>query len=116
MTKQLDRRGFVKATGAVGGLLVLGNGVTTAAAEGDTHKLAGEWLMAGNNDLPCAIFQQGRVLLIVNENGDLATGRVTGRNKLVALKGTGWEPDLEGVLSQDGKTINWENGTMWKRR
>jgi RNA polymerase sigma factor (sigma-70 family) len=74
----------------------------------------GAWLFEGNNDQPCAIFQHGRVLLLVNEDGELATGRVTEDRKIVVLKGS-WEEGLSGELDAKGKTISWGNGTTWKR-
>jgi hypothetical protein len=45
----------------------------------------GEWLMEGNADQPCAIFQHGRMLLLVNERGEFATGRLTEAAKLIVL-------------------------------
>jgi hypothetical protein len=54
-------------------------------------------------------------LLLVNENGELATGRITEANKLVVLKGDGWEEGLVGELAEKGKAISWGNGTTWKR-
>jgi hypothetical protein len=80
----------------------------------EMRKWPGEWLMEGNADQPCAIFQHGRVLLLVNENGDLATGRITEATKLVVLKGS-WQEGLVGELTDEGKTISWGNGTRWKR-
>jgi hypothetical protein len=80
-----------------------------------TSKWAGEWLLEGKADQPCAIFQHGRVLLLVNEKGDLATGRVTEATKLVVLKGNGWDDGLVGEFADEGKTISWGNGTTWKR-
>jgi hypothetical protein len=79
-----------------------------------TSKWPGEWLFEGKEDQPCAIFQHGRVLLLVNEEGELATGRVSGANTLTVLKGS-WEEGLTGTLSDDGKSISWGNGTTWKR-
>jgi hypothetical protein len=79
-----------------------------------TNKWPGEWLFEGKEDQPCAIFQHGRVLLLVNEDGELATGRVSGADTLAVLKGS-WEEGLTGTLSDDGKTISWGNGTTWKR-
>jgi hypothetical protein len=79
---------------------------------GETSKWPGEWLMEGNTDQPCAVFQHGRVLLLVNERGEFATGRLTEVTK-VAVRG--WEEGLVGELSDEGKTIAWGNGTKWKR-
>jgi hypothetical protein len=77
----------------------------------EKSKWPGEWLMEGNADQPCAIFQQGRVLLFVNERGDFATGRITEATKVVVH---GWG-DLVGELTDEGKTISWGNDTRWKR-
>src|SRR5262249_48358054 len=118
MTKNLMRRDTVKAVAVAGGLLVLllvlGR-VASASDPDKDSKLAGDWLYEGKADQPCAIFQQGRVLLLVNENGALATGRITETNKFVVLKGDGWEEGLVGELAEKGKAINWANGTTWKR-
>jgi hypothetical protein len=114
MTEKLKRRDVVKAVAAAGGLLALG-GLAGAAEPGKKSKLPGEWLYDGKEDQPCAIFQQGRVLLLVNEDGELATGRVTEAEKFGVLKGDGWEEGLVGELAKDGKAISWANGTTWKR-
>ena len=78
-------------------------------------KLPGEWLYDGKEDQPCAIFQQGRVLLLVNENGELATGRITEARKFIVFKGDGWEEGLVGEFDEKGKAISWANGTTWKQ-
>jgi hypothetical protein len=77
----------------------------------EKSKWPGEWLMEGRADEPCAIFQHGRVLLLVNECGELVTGRVTEATKIVV---GGWG-DLVGELTDEGKTISWGNGTKWQR-
>ena len=78
----------------------------------EASKWAGEWLFDGKEDQPCAIFQQGRVLLLVNERGEMATGKITGENKIDTRWG---ENDLVGELKDEGKTISWGNDTTWKR-
>ena len=113
MTEKLKRRDVVKAVAAAGGLLALG-GLAGAAEPDKKISWPGEWLYEGKEDQPCAIFQQGRVLLLVNEEGELATGRITEARKLVVLKGD-WEVGLVGELAKDGKAISWLNGTTWKR-
>ena len=113
MTDKLKRRDVVKAVAAAGGLLALG-GLAGAAEPVEKSKLPGEWLFDGKEDQPCAIVQQGRVLLLVNEDGALATGRITEATKIVVLKGD-WEEGLVGELAKDGKAISWANGTTWKR-
>src|SRR5262249_26341830 len=78
----------------------------------EASKWAGEWLFEGNADQPCAIFRQGRVLLLVNEDGEFATGKITEATKIT----TRWNGDsLVGELVDKGKTISWGNGTTWKR-
>ena len=114
MTEKPRRRDLVKAVAAAGGLLVLG-GAARAAGPDQDSKLPGEWLYEGRADQPCAILRQGRVLLLVNEDGELATGRTSGADKLVVLKGDGWEEGLAGELAEQGKAIRWANGTTWKR-
>ena len=114
MTENLKRRDVVKAVAAAGGLLALG-GLAGAAEPDKKSNWPGEWLYDGKKDQPCAIFQQGRVLLLVNEDGELATGRITEAAKFVVLKREGWEEGLVGEVAKDGKAINWANGTTWKR-
>ena len=119
MNDKLKRREVVRAVAAAGGLLVLG-GAASAAEPDRPSKLAGEWLNEGKEDQPCAIFQQGRILLLVNEEGQLATARMTEGRKFVTVKGLlvngeGWEEGLVGELAEDGKTISWANGSTWKR-
>jgi len=50
--------------------------------------LTGEWLYQGR---PCAIFQQGRVLLVVNKNGAIAAAPMSTPKRLMVLNGIGWE-------------------------
>ena len=114
MTERPMRRDLMKSVAAAGGLLVLG-GVARAAEPDKDSTLPGDWLYDGKEDQPCAIFQQGRVLLLVNEEGALATGRITEAKKLVVLKGDGWEEGLVGALVEKDKAISWANGTTWKR-
>jgi hypothetical protein len=117
MTEKLLRRDLVKTVAAAGGLLALGN-VASADEPDKTSKLAGEWLYHDDNgNQPCAIFQHGRILLVVNEEGEMATARLTEARKFVVLRGYGgWgEEGLVGKLDKKGKTISWSNGSTWKR-
>jgi hypothetical protein len=94
---------------ATGGLLAA-KGV---AAEIDNPKaitsFAGNWRYEGQ---PCAIFQQGPILLVVNESGALATGHVTGRNSFVIWSGSGWDSGLVARLVENTK-LEWSNDTVW---
>jgi hypothetical protein len=114
MTKKLRRRDLVKTVAAAGALLAL-SGAASAAEPDKTSKLAGEWHYDGKDDQPCAIFQHGRVLLLVNEEGEFATARLTEAKKFVVLKSEHWEEGLVGELDDQGKVISWSNGTTWKR-
>jgi hypothetical protein len=111
MTEKLMRRDVVKAVAAAGGLLALG-GLAGAAEPDKKINWSGEWLYDGKEDQPCAVFQQGRVLLLVNEEGEWAPARFTEADKFTVK---GWEDGLVGELVEKGKAINWSNGTTWKR-
>jgi hypothetical protein len=116
MAEELMRRDMVKAVAAAaGGLLVLGGVSRAAPAIEKKSKWPGEWLFEGMEDQPCAIFQQGRLLLVVNEKGQLATGRIIDTNQLILANDDGFEGGLVGEIDDDGKTIAWHNGTTWKR-
>jgi hypothetical protein len=112
--KKLMRRDVLKTvSAAAGGLLLLG-GASSAAEPERASKLAGEWLNNGKLDQPCAIFAQGRVLLLVNEKGDFAVGYITEANKFAVVKG-GWGEGVEGEIAKGNNTINWKEGGTWKR-
>src|SRR6516165_8703370 len=110
MNEKLRRRDLVKTVTAAGGLFVL-SGLASAAEPDKDSKLPGEWLYDGKEDQPCAIFQHGRILLLVNEEGEFATARLTEAKKFVVH---GWEEGLTGELDDKGKAIAWSNGTTWK--
>jgi hypothetical protein len=76
----------------------------------------GQWLMEFDPGRPCAIYQHGNVLIIVNEGGSLAVGRVISAAEFVILTspGGGWQIGLRAVL-QDNNTLDWRNGTIWRR-
>jgi hypothetical protein len=114
MTGKLRRRDLVKIVAAAGGLLALGR-VASAAEPDKASKLPGEWLYDGKEDQPCAIFQHGRILLLVNEEGEFATARLSEVKKFVVLKSQHWEEGLVGELDDQAKAIAWSNGTTWKR-
>ena len=86
------------------------------AARADAASVTGEWLMAGDSKQPCAVFRQGDVLLVVNERGDQATGRMTGEKTLTIIKGDHWEPGVTAELHDEGRSLVWSDGSVWKRR
>jgi hypothetical protein len=85
-------------------------------SESASVSIGGEWLMGGDAKQPCAINRQGDVLILVNERGDLATGRMTSETALVILKGDHWETGLTAELKDGGKSLVWRDGSVWKRR
>ena len=81
-----------------------------------SDNLQGPWFMEGDKHEPCAIYQQGEVLLVVNEHGSLATGYTTGETKFTIAHGEGWQSGLHADIADGGKTIIWRNGsTVWRR-
>ena len=98
-------------------ILFVGDQSTSSMlAQSAVSNISGEWLMSGKASEPCAIFRQGAVLLIVNEKGDLATGRMDGESKLLVLKGDHWETGVTAELKNGGKSLSWRDGSVWIRR
>lgn len=113
MTEKLDRRGVAKTVAAAGGLLLLSS-VASAEEPNENAPLAGEWFNGGKLNQPCAIFQHGRVLLLINEKGDIASGQMTEANQFAVLKG--WDGGVVGRVGERGKVILWKGGGSWRRR
>ena len=57
------------------------------------------------------VTQNGNHLDIKNEKGEQGTAQVTSAISVSA--GPPW--NMLGVISADGKTINWSNGSEWKK-
>ena len=110
MMKNLKRREAMKVAALAGGLLTLGS-VASGASRDEGKQFAGNWLCEGQS---CAIFQQGPILLLVNEQGSLATARVTEPGALVVLQGE-WEHGLTAGLANRGRELKWSNASVWKR-
>jgi WD40 repeat protein/serine/threonine protein kinase len=85
---------------------------TDLASLREKCKLGGEWFMEGRKEELCAVFQQGRVLLLVNERGEFATAMMTDAKKFTVK---GWGEGLSGEFVDEGKKITWSNGTTWLR-
>lgn len=83
-----------------------------ANAANPRYSPAGSWLIYGK---PCAIFQQGAILLVVNEKGDLATAILDDVKTFTIKSGDEWDIGLVGTLVDGGRTIQWANGTYWTR-
>jgi hypothetical protein len=111
MIKKIKRREVLtKVAIAAGGLLAFKSGAAELGLL-RAQPFAGSWLYQGQ---PCAIFQQGVVLLVVNEQGSLATAQVTGPNTFVIMGGAGWDSGLTAKMVMNrGLKINWSNNTVW---
>lgn len=110
MTKNINRREVItKVAIAAGGLLALKSGASVFNTP-RKQSFAGSWFYLGQS---CAIFQQGVVLLAVNERGSLATAQITGPNTFVIMGGDGWDSGLVAEVVNHGKRINWSNDTVW---
>jgi hypothetical protein len=115
MSEKLRRRDAMKVAAAAAGGLFLLNGAAPAAEPVRNNKIAGEWLSEGDVDKPCAIFVHGRVMLLVNERGQIGVGRLKEVNKFVVIAGDGWEEGLVGEFHERRKLIAWKGGGAWKR-
>lgn len=75
--------------------------------------LEGEWL--AEDGRLCALFKQGRVLLVVNPLGSIGVAHLTKTNDMLVVGCVGWDVGLLGKISRDGKRIEWSNSTAWLR-
>ena len=78
------------------------------------QNVSGEWVENGDPSRPCAIFQAGRMKLVVNVQGSLATAVAVGPSTLQILQGSGWQSGLPADL-RDDRTLVWRNGSVWQR-
>lgn len=92
-------------------MLSLGD-LALAADSSKMAKVEGGWIY---KEQPCAIFQEGKVLLVVNEEGKLGTAVMTGAKTFVIKGGEGWDVGLIGTVATNGKKIEWSNSTTWTR-
>jgi len=79
------------------------------------ENLQGVWYYEGDNSTPCAIFQQGNLLVLINERGDMATGKTVADANVVVIscREGGWQVGLKATIN--GDALSWANGTVWKR-
>jgi hypothetical protein len=73
----------------------------------------GAWCAQGDPRKPCSITSSGQSLSFTNEVGSKSSGHYVGigQNRVLA---TQWGL-VQGTLSQDGRRIDWSNGTYWAR-
>jgi hypothetical protein len=115
MSTPLKRREAFKKVAAASGLFMLAGAVSGASktkSEKVDVSLGGEWVIG---DKPCAIFQQGRMLLLVNEKGELGSAKINGGKTIQIFGGSTWKPGLLGQITEKGKVIVWANDVTWIR-
>lgn len=78
--------------------------------------LNGEWLLQGNEGQPCAIFQQGRVLIFVTQTGSIGAGLFRSKQNIIVPQWQGPTPEgSTASINETGNEINWWNGLTWIR-
>lgn len=83
----------------------------------DSHSnLEGEWKTGGPSRMlsvgaPCRIYSEGGSLYVLNEKGSAVRAQVLDQETILAE----WQGGLYGYISDNGKRINWANGTWWVR-
>jgi hypothetical protein len=72
----------------------------------------GDWVNLANNGL-CGIFQANAMLIMVNENGNLATAQIQG-NRIYIMQG--WNvSNLVALIGPNANVIQYNNGSQWQR-
>lgn len=81
------------------------------------QNLDGLWYFEGDRNTPCAIFQQGPILLLVNERGDVATGKAVADANVVVMNSPDghWLVGLKATVLENGQALSWANGIVWKK-
>jgi hypothetical protein len=62
---------------------------------------------------PTSVTQSGKTLSFTNEFGDTSQGVFESSTRVKATK---WRGGLGATVAENGNTINWDNGTVWRRR
>jgi hypothetical protein len=86
--------------------------IKSMKAKTDVAKFEGSWMMAGprNRGQRCSITQTDDGVKLTNEMGEASRGSLISETVISADE---WH--LTGKLSDDGKRIDWSNGTYWTR-
>ena len=95
--------------------------------------LSGKWSYRGKS---CEIFQNGDSLVLVNERGHAGSATLDAIGRVNVATGLGsisaddavkephltelvgkptWDADIKASLSPDGKTLTFDNGSIWER-
>jgi hypothetical protein len=73
----------------------------------------GAWCPQGDANKHASISSNGVFFSLTNENGDTSTGHLQG-NRQDVIVADGWQ-FVQGTLNQNGRRINWSNGSFWAR-
>jgi hypothetical protein len=112
-----DQWQFVRGTLSPDGLRIdWSNGTywmrCSGGGGGRRPDLDGTWYRDGDRSMRCSIRQKKGKLSLKNESGQTATGSFDGNRRIV----TNWSgQQIVGSISEDGNTIDWDNGTSWSR-
>jgi len=109
MIEAIKRRDALKTLAAASGLLMLGC-ASNAAVPAQFEELPGAWF---SWNLPCAILQQGSILILVDQTGAIGTAVWTDSNTFVMLQGNSLAAGVTGTVAKNRRTINWSNDTIW---
>lgn len=71
----------------------------------------GGWCAQGDPSKQTSISYNGAFYNLTNETGDSSIGNLEGNNRIQA---PGWQ-FVTGTLTQNGRQIQWSNGTFWAR-
>jgi hypothetical protein len=104
--REISRRGMARLAAVFGGALAFW-GRSASAAEGGDSQFTGEWL-AGEQ--PCCILGAGRMLLALNDKGDVGSVLVTSPTSIRVIKSDGaWQVGLTAELR--GSALVWISTT-----
>jgi hypothetical protein len=108
----VDRRALLALAGGGLAAALAPEGVAAAQIGQGTPIVHGQWMNLANNAM-CGIFQAGAVLILVNENGDMATGQLQGR-RLHVMRG--WNVNnLTGLVTGNAQNLHFSNGSQWQK-
>lgn len=97
-------------------LATLENSVSTILGSYAKGELEGEWFFMGDEIKPCAIFQQGRLLIAVSEVGNYGIGFVRNPQSFDIPE---WSDKVtlndRAIVKENGNKIEWKNGFFWTR-
>src|SRR5262245_26589221 len=112
-TSPLDRRNLLALAGTGLAAAALATDDAAAAQLGQgTPVVHGEWFNTANNAV-CGIVQAGSMVILINENGDTATGLFQGL-RLSVMRG--WNVNgLTGVVLGNGQVLRFSNGSQWQK-